>query len=157
MSQNESAPPNVGASTDSPDTAPQRDDATPLVSVQFASQRVFRNMMALGALLTYKETPSKFAKTLPGSYGTQKHNDLIRLDATGDVVISKDAYVDDVVAFCFGVIQSNATIDASIKQHLANFVNDMDARAVARHGYSADEAEAAVVWIPATVSKRLEA
>lgn len=111
--------------------------------------RTFRNGVAQNGLDQQNfciDNPSNFAKTKPGRYGTASHPDLVNVTATGEVVISKHAYVDDVVAFCLGAIRSNSSISDDIKQQLANFVNAMDARAVGKHQYSKSIAEKDYVW-----------
>jgi len=70
-----------------------------------------------------------------GQYGKR-----ISVAEDGAITIDKKAYADDIVAFVSGAI------DADIKVHLTRFVNAMDARAVARHGYSHSPEEAAFVW-----------
>lgn len=85
--------------------------------------------------------PGNFAKLAAGQYA--KH---ITVKEDGTIVIGPDAYADDVVAFVAGAIASNPTIGNPIKQHLADFVDAMDERAVARHGYSHSPEEAAFVW-----------
>lgn len=94
-------------------------------------------------------TPSNFAKVATGDYVTASSGDnsLVRVNDDGSILISPKAYVDDVGAFCYGAIRSNPTISDEIKNHLARFIDDMDVRALTRHGYShsCDE-ERTLVW-----------
>jgi hypothetical protein len=117
------------------------------ISLQYETRRAFRNGIArAGALTPRMSTPSNFAKIAPGHYGTTSDQDLVNVSTSGQITFSRDAYVDDVIAFCLGAIRGNPTISDSIKQHLASFVNEMDARAVTRHGYSSSEAERVFTW-----------
>jgi hypothetical protein len=86
--------------------------------------------------------PGNLCKWPAGTYGK------IRVDDDGTIVVSHKAYADDVVAFVAGAIESNPTIADEIKNRLRAFVDDMDARAVARHGYSQSADEAAFTWTP---------
>jgi len=117
--------------------------------VEYATQREFRNALArlpVESDVRSMSTPSNFAKLAAGTYGTRSHPELVTVQSHGGVWFSKEAFVDDVVAFCAGALRSNPTVSPELKQHLADFVNGMDARAVARHGYSNSEAERAFVW-----------
>lgn len=91
------------------------------------------------------ESPSNFAKTRPGVFwGGDK--ELVRVSQDGSVTFTPGCYVDDVVAFCHGAIASNPTIAPEIKTHLARFIDAMDARAMARHGYSNSKTEQEMTW-----------
>jgi hypothetical protein len=79
-----------------------------------------------------------------GEVGVYKY---IEVKADGPIVIGKEAFVDDVIAFLSACISTNPNITQSVKNYLIDFVDAMDARAVARHGYSADAEEAALVWV----------
>jgi hypothetical protein len=82
----------------------------------------------------------RFFQGLPGTY---KH---VTVAPDGTITILPKAFADDVVAFVAGAIASNPNIDDATKAKLREFVDLMDARAVARHGYSANPDEAAVKW-----------
>ena len=100
------------------------------------------------------ETPSNFAKIDPGHYTvysekSDTHHRIVSVREDGTVEVAPRAYVDDVVAFCYGAIRSNHTIGDDIKAHLARFLDAMDARAVARHGYAgSSDAERTYAWTP---------
>lgn len=78
-----------------------------------------------------------------GPSGVFRH---ITANEDGSITISAKAFVDDVVAFLSQAISTNPTISNEIKNHLRHFVNDMDKRAMAKHGYSHSEEEKAVDW-----------
>lgn len=99
-----------------------------------------RNGQLLGDPVLKAGIQGRFCQSLAGTY---RH---IEVKPDGTIVISPKAYADDVVAFVSASIATNPTIDSSIKAHLTRFLDDLDARAVARHGYAADPNEAAVVW-----------
>ena len=122
-------------------------------SVHYTSRREMRHALASG-----KDSPpdmtcaSNFAKLESTAYssGSDDSTPIVKLCTDGTVVIDKRAYVDDVVAFLAGAIKSNPTIAPEIKAHLTRFVDAMDARAVARHGYSESPREAAFEWTSVT-------
>ena len=123
------------------------------LKLTYATSREFRNALArMPAKSTLRvnpaDTPSNCVKLIAGTYGTTKTPDLVAVDQNGAVHISPKAYADDMVAFVLCAIRSNPTIDDSIKQHLADFVNAMDSRADKRHGYSDSPEEKSLVWIP---------
>lgn len=124
------------------------------LKLAYPTQREFRNAFARlpadahPVRVNPADASSNWAQLAVGGYGTVKKPDLITVEQDGAVHISPKAYADDVVAFVLGAIRSNPTIDDSIKQHLADFVNAMDARADKRHGYSNSPDEKAFVWIP---------
>lgn len=99
-----------------------------------------RNGQLIGGPIWKAGVKGRFCQALAGTY---RH---IEVKPDGTIVISPKAYADDVVAFVSASIASNPTIADSIKAHLTAFLDDMDARAVARHGYADDPNEAAVVW-----------
>ncbi len=105
--------------------------------------REFRNRFPLEAGQYFnKETPSSFAKLHPGFYADGK----IELKEDGTIVISPKAYADDVVAFVAGGMSTNPTLDQSIVTHLHHFLNEMDLRSFARHGYSFSPEQADAGW-----------
>ena len=120
------------------------------IEVNLTTHRQFRNELARLPL----DTPyirshgshSNFAKLSTGTYGTDDTPALAEVRSDGSVVFAKEAYPDDVVAFVLCSLRSNPNVSDELKQHLADFVNGMDARAVARHGYAGDERERALVW-----------
>lgn len=78
-----------------------------------------------------------------GPSGQYKH---ITANPDGSITVGAKAFVDDAIAFFSAAISSNPTIDDGIKQHLIAFVDAMDARAVAKHGYSGSAEDAAINW-----------
>lgn len=62
-----------------------------------------------------------------------------------------DAYADDVIAFLYALALHDLTYTDKCIAYLRAFVVAMDARAGVRHGYSGDEAEAAIVFAPPPV------
>lgn len=96
-----------------------------------SSSREFRNVYPTKNSAVW-ESASNFCKLGAGMCGPN-----IRVNEDGSMAIAPDAYADDVVAFVLAAIRGNPTIDTATKAHLARFLDDMDARAVARHGYSA--------------------
>ena len=62
-------------------------------------------------------------------------------------MIHPSANADDVIAFVAGCIVMTG-IDNSIKVHLDRFLDAMDARAVAKHGYSDSLEEQRFLWTP---------
>jgi len=107
-----------------------------------STSRAIRHALVASPPAADVARPGNFAKLAPGAY--TKH---IEIKDDGTIVIGPGAYADDVVAFVSGAIASNPTIAKEIKQHLVEFVDAMDARAVARHGYSASPEEAAFEWM----------
>jgi len=85
--------------------------------------------------------PGNFCKFAAGDYAK-----CIVVDERGRIIIDPCAYADDVAAFVLGCVRSNPTIEPGIKRKLAEFVDDMDARAVKRHGYSKSAEEKNFVW-----------
>jgi hypothetical protein len=73
----------------------------------------------------------------------------ITVQPDGTIVISPKAYADDVVAFVSAAISTNPNISQTLKDFLIDFIDDMDMRAVKRHGYSHNLDEASVNWVPA--------
>lgn len=103
--------------------------------------RQFRNHIASSPPPINIERPGNTAKFEAGQFGK---NIVVADDGT--ITISKKAYADDIVAFVLGAIRSNPTIDDTIKANLARFVDEMDKRAVDRHGYSHSKEEADFEW-----------
>jgi hypothetical protein len=106
------------------------------------SSRQFRHAVSTTGLPFDASTQSNFAKVIPGTYGP------ITVQENGDIVISREAYADDVLAFVLGCISSNPTIDPLTKQNLGVVIDMFDARAVFRHGYSGSEEEKNFEWTP---------
>ena len=106
-----------------------------------ATGRQFRNTWPVARHAGPLDAPGNMCKSGAGPCGKN-----IVVNEDGSVTISRKAYADDVVAFALGCIQSNPTISLDTKLHLARFVDDMDARAVARHGYSYSEPDRALEW-----------
>ena len=108
-----------------------------------ATSRQFRNEFPQQEHASDPKRPSNFCKLFAGTYG--KH---FEVHGDGSVTIAPKAYVDDVAAFLLGCVASNPTLSQERKCHLARFIDEMDARAVERHGYSHNEQEKSFVWTP---------
>lgn len=104
------------------------------------SSRQFRNNFAIYGAPFDATNPSNFAKIAPGTYGP------VTVCSDGSIAIASGAYADDVLAFVAGCIASNPTISSGIKEDLGDVIDDFDARAVDRHGYSFDEEEKNFPW-----------
>lgn len=76
-----------------------------------------------------------------------KYSKHITSDGSGTTTIGPGAYPDDIVAWLIHVSGANPNADQKTVDHLRAFVNEMDARAVERHGYSDSEKEAAHKWV----------
>lgn len=76
-------------------------------------------------------------------------NQFIVKHEDGSVTFSKGMYTDDIVAFLLSTINkhfSSTVQEKLIKHHLARVVNEMDSRAMKRHGYSGNAKESALEW-----------
>lgn len=106
------------------------------------TSREFRNISVVDGILTDGDRPGNFAKVRSGEYAVGK----INVSGDGTIIISPDAYADDVIAFVYGTIKKHPGISDDIKDHLKQFVDKMDDRAVAHHGYSNSSEEKQHVW-----------
>lgn len=118
-------------------------------------RREFRNTFPMQPHKYDTKSTNNFCRMPVGSYGTKTH-DVVTVNADYSLTVSKRAFADDVVAFVLGSISSNPTISDDIKAHLARFLDAMDARALARHGYSKSEKEQAHTWTPVTTHYEAE-
>lgn len=75
-----------------------------------------------------------------GQYGKVKKN------ADGSCTFEADAFVDDVLAFLTGVANSNPNMPREIVKKMASLMDDFDARAEKKHGYSDSPDERAYGW-----------
>ncbi|HKB53338.1 MAG TPA: hypothetical protein VKD22_05005 [Ramlibacter sp.] len=108
------------------------------------TSRYWRREARNGRLIADGELgPEVKGRFYQGPAGTYRH---VVAHPDGSLTIGPKAFADDVVAFVSASISTNPTIDDAIKVHLKAFVNEMDARAVRRHGYSHNPDEAAVDW-----------
>lgn len=111
--------------------------------MEYNSRREFRNLFPVGPSEVFNGNgKGNIVRLNPGTY----HKITVHED--GSFTVSRDAYVDDVVAFLSGAIATNDTIDYNIKHCLHKFINLMDERAVKRHGYKYNEKEREYKWIP---------
>ena len=67
--------------------------------------------------------------------------------ADGSMVIDPAAYLDDVISVLLYAALLNPIMDEGVRVLLARTLDRMDARAVARHGYSGSEADRTASWI----------
>lgn len=99
------------------------------------TRRELRNTFPINPPESNPENPGNAVKFGPGNY----FNNHITVHEDGSFTVSNKAYVDDVVAFLSGAINSNPTISEKIKDLLRDFLNRMDERALSRHGYSGSD------------------
>lgn len=76
--------------------------------------------------------------------GTYRH---ATVNPDGSILFSAKAFSDDIVAFVYWLTHSNPSVSTGTKAHLRRYVVEMDARAVRKHGYEANEAEKNFEWI----------
>lgn len=100
-----------------------------------SSRREWRNTFPKTPPVSNPENPGNIVKFRPGKH----FNGHIMVHSDGSFTVSEKAYVDDVVAFLSGAINSNPTISEDIKGLLREFLNKMDERALSRHGYSGSD------------------
>lgn len=93
------------------------------------NDRKFRDESADGYPSRLKN-PSNFAKVAPAHYGAH-----ITVWEDGQITIAPTAYADDVAAFVLGCIVDHPKVAIETKLHLARFIDSMDVRALAGHGY----------------------
>lgn len=85
--------------------------------------------------------PGNTAKLAPGTYGSH-----FTVNADGSILVAPGAYPDDVLAFVLGCSLTNPTLSHNIRARLGEVIDAYDERAVERHGYSHNPAEAAYKW-----------
>lgn len=113
--------------------------------VKEITSRYFRREAIKGKLIMTSEPGQRISgRIYRGCTGTFRH---ITVCDDGSIVIEPKAFVDDIVAFLSGAIETNPTIDPVIKSQLRHFVHLMDARAVQKHGYSHSPNEAALNFL----------
>ena len=106
------------------------------------TSRSFRNNFSTQGATHNAESKSRFAQVPAGTYDKGK----IVVQENGSVLISEKVFADEVLAFVLGCMKTNPTINNSIKAKLGEVIDAMDARAVAKHGYSHSKEEAAHAW-----------
>lgn len=106
------------------------------------TSREFRNTFSREGA-PFVDTPSNCAKVQSGKYGPN-----ITVQSDGQIIISPDAYVDDIVAFSLGLIKNHRGISDKLKVHLGKFVEQMDIRAMTTHGFKDSPDEKEYNWIP---------
>ena len=99
------------------------------------TRREIRNTFPVNPHPSNPQNPGNIVKFGPGTY----FNGCITVHDNGSFTVSEKAYVDDVVSFLSGAINSNPTISDDIKNLLKEFLNKMDERALLRHGYSGSD------------------
>lgn len=107
----------------------------------YATSREFRAESAKG--FPFEEGAMNNLKIPAGSYGPH-----ITVSGAGHVIVDKQAYADDYLAFALGAMANNPKIAPEIKRLVARAIDLMDERAVARHGYSNSEREKNYVRVP---------
>ena len=107
------------------------------------TSRAFRNRFPTESSCD-PERPGNWARLPVGTYCAGK----IEVRNDGSVLISPDAYVDDVVALAAGAIRLHPGISYDAKSHLHAFIQAMDTRALEIHGYSESAAERNYQWRP---------
>ena len=95
------------------------------------TRRHFRNTFPLNSIKPDLDKHGNTCKLPSGFYCNNK----INVHDDGSFTVLNKCYVDDVVAFLSGCIHSNPTISQDIKSTLHTFLNQMDDRALQRHGY----------------------